>query len=293
MANGQSKWLSFLFRKRKWIQILSLLFLILIPVLNLFKITFVTGNYFSLRIWKIEFVDPLFALQHLYLTFSFNGQLLLGILIPLLLAVFGGKLFCSFICPYNLLAEGLQKILPKNVKTFTAQPRRYWAILSAWLLLALIAGFPILYFVSMPGQIGVFFSDLIFLKVAGVESLLILALLLLDVLVFKRIWCRELCPVGALLQRFHHRKGLTITYNEMDCICSPDETESPCVQRCPIYLNPKKPNIYPSCFNCGECVKECYFYGEALKLHFGRHQTTIFPHYKLQKNEQSIKKEEF
>lgn len=293
MGLKKSKMLSLLFRKRRLIQIGSLIFLIVIPLLNLLNLEVVTGNYYSLRIWKIEFVDPLFALQHLLLTLKFNWQLLMGISIPLLIAFLGGKLFCSFICPYNLLAEWLQKILPaKKTNVFKVNAKRYWAVLIGWIILTVIAGFPILYFVSMPGQIGVFLGDLIFLKVMGVESLMILAVLGIDVVFLKRIWCRELCPVGALLQRFHWNYGLKINYNEIDCVCSTDEIDSPCVQRCPVYLNPKSDPLYPACFNCGECVKECYYYGEALKLKFIKDITNFEPNFKQRKEEQTINKEE-
>ncbi|EHO43213.1 periplasmic nitrate reductase NapH [Caldithrix abyssi DSM 13497] len=289
--NGKQKVLSFLFRKRRVIQVLSLAFLVMIPILNVLKITFVTGNYYSLRIWKIEFVDPLFALQDFLLTLSLNRTLLLGLIIPVGIAFFAGKIFCSFICPYNLLAEWLRKIFPGKGRVYPVHSRRYWGILVGWLILAALAGFPILYFVSMPGQIGVFFSDLIFLKMVGTESLIIVVLLALDVVVFNRIWCRELCPVGALLQRFHYKKGLIVSYSEMDCVCSMNETESPCVMRCPIHINPKSNKIYPSCFNCGECVKECYFYGEALKMNFMNLTANLTPRYQLRK-EEPIKKEE-
>ncbi len=277
MLNRKTRFISFLFRKRRLIQILSLLFIITIPILNYFKETFVIGNYYSLRIWKIDFVDPLFALQHLLLTFKFPVTLLIGILIPLLAAFFAGKMFCSFLCPYNLFAEWLQKFIPRAQIVFNAHARRYWAILLGWLIITVLAGFPILYFVSMPGQISVFISDLIFLKVLGYESLIILVLLFLDVIVFKRIWCRELCPVGAFLERFHYKKGLHINYSEIDCICSTDETDSPCVAQCPLYLNPKSNFVYPSCYNCGACVQECYFYGEALSFKIFKLNTQIIP----------------
>ncbi len=293
MGLQKSKMLSLLFRKRRLIQILSLLLLIMIPTLNLLKVEMITGNYYSLRIWKIEFVDPLFALQHLLLTFNFNWQLLMGITIPILIAFIGGKLFCSFICPYNLVAEWLQKILPRKITTvFAVNANRYWVVLATWLILSVIAGFPILYFVSMPGQIGVFISDIIFLKALGIESLVVLVILLMDVFFLRRIWCRELCPVGALLQRFHWNRGLMINYNEMHCVCTMEEAESPCVQSCPVYLNPKKEPLYPSCFNCGECVRECYFFGEALKIKFNKEITDFEPHFKERKEEQTINKEE-
>ena len=288
MAERKSKFISILFRKRRLIQILSLMLLIGIPVFNLFQFIFVTGNYYSLRIWKIEFADPLFALQYFLLTYKLPLSLIIGVIVPLMLAFFAGKLFCSFLCPYNLLAEWLQKITPNKPITHQVHSRRYWLILTGWLILTLLAGFPVLYFVSMPGQIGVFFSDLIFLKVVGFESLIIVILLLSDVLLFRRIWCRELCPVGALLQRFHFKKGLRIEYNEFDCICSPDEVDSPCIKKCPVYLNPKSTKIYPVCFNCGACVQECYFYGEALKITFFNFSTTILPHYKTKREKQSI-----
>ncbi len=258
------------FKHRRWFQFFSLLLLMVIPFLALQKITIIAGNYFSLRIWKIEFADPLFALQTVLLTFSVTIGLLGAVVIPVLLAALGGRLFCSFVCPYNLLAELLQKVKKKifNVKGATVPLKRsyYWAMLGLWLVIVVISGFPVLYYVSMPGQSGVFLSRLIFWHVLGSEGLLILLLLIVDVWFLNRLWCKLICPVGALLQRFHLKKGLNVRFNDFQCVCSEDDSESPCVSRCPIFLNPKKENLYPFCFNCGACVQECQWYGHALSF---------------------------
>ncbi len=269
-ADLKNNLINILIRKRRWFQWASLSFLVLIPVLYLNKIYLIRGNYFSLGIWKAEFMDPVFILQNLLINFGLTAAMIMGILIPALIAFFTGKTFCSFICPYNLIAELLQKVIRKKEKTIKVipnpKPKYYWLIFLSWLVLVVIAAFPLIYFFSMPGQISVFLGDLILFKAVGLESLIILAVLLIDLLILRRAWCRLICPVGAMLQRFHAPFGLKVQFEETRCLC--DFENSPCQKSCPLYLDPKQKNLYPFCYNCGECATICARYGQALSMKF-------------------------
>ncbi|NOX88884.1 MAG: 4Fe-4S binding protein [Calditrichaeota bacterium] len=269
-AELKSNLINILIRKRRWFQWASLSFLALIPVLYLNKIYLIRGNYFSLGIWKAEFMDPVFVLQNLLINFGLTTAMIMGILIPALIAFFTGKTFCSFVCPYNLVAELLAKLIGKKEKTTKTvsfmKAKYYWLIFGGWLVLTAIAAFPLIYFFSMPGQISVFLGDLILFKAAGLESLIILGVLLIDLLILRRAWCRLICPVGAMLQRFHAPFGLRVKFEETSCLC--DFDNSPCQKSCPLYLDPKQKNLYPFCYNCGECTTICARYGQALSMKF-------------------------
>ena len=72
-----------------------------LPWLTAHDILFAQGTLFSFRIGDLSFADPAAALQ----AWPPQGQLLAGAALSLLLALFLGRVFCGWICPYGFLSE--------------------------------------------------------------------------------------------------------------------------------------------------------------------------------------------
>jgi ferredoxin-type protein NapH len=206
------------------------------------------------------------VIQFLLLTKSITLPILIAGLIPLILAFFLGKVFCSWVCPFNLLAEWGEQLRKKfkkqrkitknhNPKTFI-----YWIIYSSIIIAIPILGMALINFISMPGLISSSVADWIISSALGVEILFIVGILFIEFLLGKRFWCKYVCPVGATLELPRNKNTLKIHFNpQHKCVC--DSHDPACNIKCPIHLDPRRPDIHPYCYNCGECIHICHRVG--------------------------------
>jgi ferredoxin-type protein NapH len=252
--------------------------LFLIPVLNLFGYRQIIGTYYSLNVGNLEIVDPALMIQHILLIKDIYIPILLAGMIPLIAALFFGKLFCSWMCPFNLVAEWADKIRkklrPSSHRRTNKNPKIqvYWFVYGAILLLVAVSGLPLIAFISMPGLISAQAADLIFAGGIGIELSMVPIIIGIEVFYKERLWCRYVCPVGATLAILRFKYSLSVQYEPSKCHfqCSNDDKISLCNQVCPIQLNPKRLDLYPYCFNCGACIQACDTTG-GQALHFTFH----------------------
>lgn len=263
---------------RNIIQIFSLAFLAVVPLLVINGVYSLIGSMYSYTIFGIDIVDPAMAIQSILLSREFTEVLLIGLIIPVLLALIFGKVFCSWMCPFNTLSEYWQKITGKIFKKrfrksipvveSNPKPLYYWLILIALFVLSVVVGFPLITFLSAPGIISSEISQIIMGMGFGIEMILILSIIFVEGLLFKRYWCKFVCPVGGVLSLFRFKKTFKVVRNEELCNCS--GSVKPCSYSCPLALSPLRKNLYPFCYNCGECVKICEKTGKgALTFRFG------------------------
>ncbi|MDZ7291553.1 MAG: 4Fe-4S binding protein [candidate division KSB1 bacterium] len=267
-------------RLRQVVQILSIIFFIAVPILNGFGIHAILGTLYSLSIGGLDIADPLMVLQTILLTKAIYLPLLLAALLPIVLALVFGKVFCSWMCPQNTISEWIdaaeKKIFPKRwrrVHHFKRgkNPRAvwYWLILSLFIVLVPIFGLPLLSYLSAPGIITSAISQGLLGMGVGLEIAIVLSILVIEAILLRRWWCKYACPVGAFLALFRARKTLRLFYEHQACDCKPGT--APCYSVCPLHLAPKETaTVYPYCFNCGVCVAFCENTGSrALSLQFG------------------------
>lgn len=258
---------------RRIVQITALLFIIAVPFLNRLGYKQIIGTYYSLSIGNLEVVDPAIMMQTVLLTKQFYIPLLLAAVVPILIAFFLGKVFCGWICPFNFLAEFTdrvrKKLRPRTVRVRNTNPfpYTYWLIFMSVFLILLVSGVPIVTHISMPGLLSAQLADLIFSGTLGLEILLVILILLLEIFTVPRFWCKYICPVGATLALFRSPHALKIKFTTSKCTCSAGNFLE-CHSACPLHLDPRNPGIYPYCFNCGACVDACRRNGQALLFSF-------------------------
>lgn len=269
---------------RKAVQIFSLAFLVAVPILVVNEIYNIIGNLYSITIFGVDIVDPAMALQTTLLSREFIEVLIIGIIIPVLLALIFGKLFCSWMCPFNTLSEYWQiitkKIFSERAKKAKSKlleinptPWIYWGILILFFALTFILDFPLITFLSAPGIISAEISHYVMGMGLGLEIFIVLGIIFVEGIIFKRYWCKYVCPVGGVLSAFRIPKTLRINHNESICSCAANA--EPCSRSCPLDLSPKRDNLYPYCYNCGLCIKTCEKTGfSALSFGFGNKKET-------------------
>ncbi len=115
------------------------------------------GTIWSMQIYGVEWTDPLAAAEPMAVSRRLDNRTLwLSILIPVLLTLVLGKVFCSWMCPANLLFEITGKlrhllrfaeIPPAEVKFSRANK---YVLLAVGLLIATVVGLPIFALIYPP-----------------------------------------------------------------------------------------------------------------------------------------------
>jgi len=229
------------------------------PLLNYYlHFDFIQGWYQSLGIGRLWFVSPLEGLESLLITKAVYLPAVIGMLIPVLLALLLGRVFCSWLCPVSFLLELLER-LRRAVSgrrflynRLVLAKRVLWFTLMAELLLSMVLGAPLFVFLSPPGLVGREIMMLVFFHTLALEGLILLLVVALE-LVTRRMFCRSFCPLGGLLALIGSRRRLVVRYDRESCtgcgICS---------RSCPMGLKPEEgEGRGPYCWNCGECLDGC------------------------------------
>jgi ferredoxin-type protein NapH len=259
---------------RRTVQWLFFALMFCVPMLNAAGFTQVIGTYYSLTIGGLEIVDPALAVQVFLISDTVSLPLLTAIIVPVLIALVAGKVFCSWVCPYNLFAEYLDhlrkrlRLSPALIRSTNPNKYTAWLPYGMILFIMVVTGIPLIVFLSFPGILSGQVADFVYHGVVGVELALLGMILFLDVVLASRGWCRFLCPVGVTLSLFHTQKSLRVVHDPRLCVGCTGVKSGPCQVVCPLRLSPRQAGIYPTCYNCFECVATCNRYNRSLSIAF-------------------------
>lgn len=201
-----------------------------------------------------------------------------AIIVAVFYILVGGRAYCSWICPVNIVTDTAawlrNKLGLKGGATFSRNAR-FW-LLGSTLLLALLSG-TIAW--ELVNPVSILFRGLVFGM--GMGWGLILAIFLLDLFVSKRAWCGSLCPVGAFYSLLGHTSLIRISaaHREncndcMDCfvVCPEHQVISPALKELPTGTGPII--LSSQCTNCGRCIDVCAENVFKFDLRFNNTQTT-------------------
>jgi polyferredoxin len=254
---------SFFHRRRRAVQALSLLLIVLVPMTGLFRVDPIAGGLVILdrQVWFSDF-------------FLFFGLWIFLATVMVFLYSIAGTVFCGWSCPQNTVAEWANflthKFLGKRAEVsldgapvrVTASKNRWlnWAALGLCFLGAsmAIALVPMLYF--YPASAILSFVTLrpdpaLAGSLYWIYTVFVL-IVLLDVTVLRHFWCRFICVYRVWQHSFKTRQTLHVAYDadrSADC-----EGCNYCVSQCFIDLDPRSTDVFDSCINCGECVDACH-----------------------------------
>lgn len=187
----------------------------------------------------------------------------------LLLGVLWGRLACGFLCPFGLLQELLHKLPGPKKKLFRPLRLLKYGILVFFVLLlpvislhygGLGVGIPAFCQYICPagtleGAIPLLLTHPEFRQAAGsllALKMAILLVLLLGCMSIYRLFCRLLCPLGAiygLLNRICLYRLQVAPKRCIDC--------GLCAEACPMDIAPARQPYSAECIMCGKCVAAC------------------------------------
>jgi ferredoxin-type protein NapH len=239
----------------------------------LFLALFLAGPWFGVWIVKgtlassltldvLPLTDPYVFLQSLAARHVPEATALTGALIVLAAyLVVGGRTYCGWVCPVNLVTDGAQWLRRRfRLRTVTAYRRtaRYW-ILAATLIASFATG---VIAWELVNPVSLLHRGLLFGMGAG--WLVIAGIFLFDLFVANHGWCGHLCPVGAFYSTLGRAALVRVAAPRRDACDDCME----CLAVCP------EPQVIPpaikggpkgasdvirsgECSNCGRCVDVC------------------------------------
>ena len=248
-------------RNRRWatLIIVNMLFV----VSYYFDVQLVEGALTASRVVGFHMADLNSALQVMLAYKHVVLNLLIGtVTVFLLWVLLGGRTFCSWVCPYHLLAEFAEKVHIKLVDSKLIKPvtfhrgvRTVFYVVFA--LLALLTGYTVFETISATGIVS---RALIYGP--SLALVWVFFLLLFEVFISRRAWCRYVCPIGLTYGLVGTLSPVRVKYNVTNCHHEGDcrsVCEVPHVLDTTIRMRARDVEvpIGADCTRCGLCVDIC------------------------------------
>jgi ferredoxin-type protein NapH len=221
----------------------------------------VLGSLASTRLGPVDLVEPAAAATALLA--AGPGAPALRILAgaaPLaLLALLLGPAFCAWLCPFGLVSETLDRLWGGRRRwrpSAHERVRRPRAVALAVVLggSALLA-LPLGAVLQGPRAITVAALERFYLgAVSPFAAALLGALLVLDVFLPRRLFCRALCPAGAVANLLRTPRTLRIAHDPSRCTCGGAPA---CHAACAWGVDPRFAARRDGCTSCLACVDAC------------------------------------
>ncbi|MBT3295849.1 MAG: 4Fe-4S binding protein [Verrucomicrobia bacterium] len=218
----------------------------------------ISGGLWSFKAGPLRTSDPLAVASSILTSRTITVALLLSLLIPLLVILWGGRLFCSWICPMGLLGEAVRGIRQRldriGVRFFnlpiSGLPK--YVLLIGGALACLLFSIPFFYGFYPPRILSDAVRDTWYGTFMTAELLFVGILLLCELVLCERLWCKCLCPGGALLSGLGTMRRLRVQHNPDACTAC-----GACDLTCPYDLDPSRKALGGECDNCGRCIEVC------------------------------------
>lgn len=239
-------------RWRRAVQLAVAAFYLGLPFLGS---TWLAGTLVALRIGPVELVEPAAALSAALAAAALPAAAVLGALPVVALALALGPVACSWVCPWGLLSEGIDRLRGRGAPPAPPRPRLRAALLAGLLALSAAVGAPLAAVLSPPRLATALPLEAVCARVVPwVTGGLLAALLLVELLAPRRLVCRVLCPAGTLAAMLRRTWTWAPRFTPGHCRCA---EPAPCRQGCAWGLDPRTMAPRDGCTSCMACVARC------------------------------------
>lgn len=247
---------------------LSMVFIHLLFIISFWiDIQILEGNISASRLFGFHLSDPFLNMEVGLAREEIHINLLIGaISIGVFYALFAGRAFCSWVCPYNFFGEiaerlnGLlikKKLIKQRIFNYNAR-YIFWV---TFLLLSVFSGYLVFEVFNVVGILSRFLIYGYSLAIWWV-----LAVFLIEIFYSRRFWCRYICPIGTTYSLISKFRAIKISWNKEKCdhcgVCM-DVCIHPKVLEITKDKNKNKDGIKFSvisgdCTLCGRCIDVCH-----------------------------------
>lgn len=218
------------------------------------------GNFAASQIGGVvPLADPYILIQGLFGGASPAMPVVTGaIIIALAYLIVGGRVYCGWVCPVNIVTDAAFWLREKTGLTRDRKldRRSRLGILAATLLASALTGTIAWEFVN-----PVSLMQRAFISGIGFGWAIILAVFLLDLFVSRRAWCGHLCPVGAFYGLIGRGSLVRVAAVNRDACTDCGACFTICPEPHVIVPGLKgtgSPLILSGdCQNCGGCIDAC------------------------------------
>jgi len=222
--------------------------------------TFITGNLSSsLILGTIPMSDPYAVLQ----MFAAGALISLNVLIGALVAVVfygvvGGRAFCSWVCPVNIITDSANYLRRKlgfnqvQKRQPATRSMRYWVIVIS-LIISVGLGITAFEFISPISMVhrGIIFG-------MGFGWAAVVVIFLFDLFVLKNGWCGHICPLGGFYSIIGKYSLIRVKHQEEKCtLCM--KCKEVCPENQVLFMVGKSTEqvLSGECTNCARCIEVC------------------------------------
>lgn len=248
-------------RNRRWAVLLGLNLLFTLSFW--IDIQILEGSLTASRLLGFHLADPYSSLLVVLAQKLVPVNLAIGaVTIALFWGIVGGRSFCSWACPYHLVAEWAEMLhvrlarmgLVRDHLLHRATRSVLWVVFA---VLAFATGYTL--FLTL-NPIGVLSRALIY----GPSLALgwVVLLLAFEVLYARRAWCRYVCPIGLTYGIVGAKAPIRVTF-DLEVCAHEGECRKVCEVPHVLELTIKgraedaKMDVGPDCTRCGLCVDTC------------------------------------
>ncbi len=221
--------------------ILYKLRLIIACLILILCILAVTGIFYPVKVLDLQFT-PL--LQRVFVDFSIISLSLLTLIIVITLLF--GRIYCSMLCPLGIFQDLLLLIIKKEGEYRKNLPFKYFI---AALSFGFLIGSNVL--ILRYTDPYTYFGSAVSLSLIG---LIAIAVVIILTILKSRLFCTDICPVGAVLGLISKISIFKMYINKKECLSC-----GMCERNCPsgcIDLNEEEiDNV--TCVKCLKCLPNC------------------------------------
>ena len=218
----------------------------------------IKGTTWSASIFGLKLSDPLSVVGQISASLDIYSPFLITALIPIIITLIFGRIFCGWICPATLLYELNTNMaawlhragLPTGNRHFDRRLKYLVLIIGG--ILSMVTGSVLFAAIYPPAIIGREIYYAIALGGFGAGAVFFVLTLLFDLMVARRGFCRYVCPGGALYSLLGRYRLFRIQRKVDTC-----NDCAKCTAVCEFELDPMRDGFGQECNNCTACIAVC------------------------------------